>query len=62
MKLRNLFTILLLTVFCQESFAQSNLLNAKSPEEIGVKTEEQEKYDNNKPLEYGYLADRDVLV
>ena len=61
MNLRNLLTILLLVVFSQGVFAQANLLNAKSPEEIGVKTEEQEMYDNNKPLEYGYLADRDVL-
>ncbi|MFL9843813.1 type IX secretion system ring subunit PorN/GldN [Flavobacterium rhizosphaerae] len=43
------------------AFAQSNLLNAKTPEEIGVKTAEQEALDHDKPLPYGYVGDRDVL-
>ena len=43
------------------SMAQANLLNAKSPEEIGVKTEEQKALDDDKPLEYGYVDDRDVM-
>ncbi|SDB52756.1 protein involved in gliding motility GldN [Flavobacteriaceae bacterium MAR_2010_188] len=42
-------------------FAQSNLLNAKEPEEIGVKTAAQLALDNDKPLEYGYVDDRDIL-
>ncbi|TYA74898.1 type IX secretion system ring subunit PorN/GldN [Seonamhaeicola marinus] len=42
-------------------FAQANILNAKSPDEIGVRTEEQKAVDNDKPLEYGYVDDRDVL-
>ena len=41
--------------------AQANLLNAKKPEEIGVKTEAQLALDNDKPLEYGYVDDRDIL-
>jgi len=41
--------------------AQANLLNAKIPEEIGVKTAEQLAADNDKPLEYGYIDDRDIL-
>ena len=41
--------------------AQINILNAKTPEEIGVKTEEQLIYDNDQPLAYGYVDDRDVL-
>ena len=40
---------------------QSNLLNAKTPQQIGVKTKEQLKYDNTKPLDYGYIDDRDVM-
>ncbi len=40
---------------------QSNLLNAKTPQQIGVKSKEQLKYDNTKPLEYGYIDDRDVM-
>jgi len=55
-----LLTNILLTL-TQGVFAQYNLLNAKSPDEIGVKTEAQEKYDNAKPLEYGFIDDKDVL-
>ena len=42
-------------------FAQANILNAKIPEEIGMKTEEQLLLDNDEPLEYGYVDDRDLL-
>jgi gliding motility associated protien GldN len=42
-------------------FAQANILNAKIPEEIGMKTEAQLALDNDKPLEYGYVGDRDIL-
>ena len=42
-------------------FAQANILNAKSPQEIGVKTDAQIALDNDKPLEYGYVDDRDIL-
>jgi len=45
----------------QITFAQSNLLNAKKPSDIGKKTAEQKAVDNDKPLEYGYIDDRDVL-
>lgn len=41
--------------------AQSNVLNAKKPEDIGVKTEAQLKKDNDGPLPYGYVDDRDIL-
>ncbi len=41
--------------------AQVNILNAKTPEEIGKKTEAQIAYDNDKPLPYGYTDERDVL-
>ncbi len=44
------------------SFAQSNLLNAKTPDEIGIKTAAQLESDNDKPLVYGYVHDRDVLM
>jgi len=42
-------------------FAQANILNAKIPEEIGMKTEAQLLLDNDKPLEYGYVDDRDIM-
>lgn len=41
--------------------AQLNILNAKTPEEIGKKTEAQIAYDNDEPLPYGYTDERDVL-
>ncbi len=41
--------------------AQANILNAKKPEEIGKKTEQQIAADNDSPLEYGYVDDRDIL-
>ena len=44
------------------TFAQSNLLNAKTPDQIGQKTEAELVADNDKPLPYGYVMDRDVLM
>ena len=41
--------------------AQVNILNAKTPEDIGKKTEAQIAYDNDTPLPYGYTDKRDVL-
>ncbi|MCB0459221.1 MAG: gliding motility protein GldN [Flavobacteriaceae bacterium] len=41
--------------------AQANLLNARIPEEIGMKTVEQMAADNDGPLPYGYIDDRDIL-
>ncbi len=41
--------------------AQANILNAKKPEEIGKKTSQQIAADNDTPLEYGYVDDRDIL-
>ncbi|MGN7811939.1 gliding motility protein GldN [Flavobacterium sp. 22076] len=42
--------------------AQSNLLNAKTADQIGHKTAAQQISDNDKPLAYGYVDDRDVLM
>lgn len=55
------FSILVTLITVSSTFAQFNLLNAKSPDEIGLKTEEQISLDNDKPLEYGYVGDRDIL-
>jgi len=61
MKLKS-FIIAVLAVFTMSnSFGQANILNARSPEEIGVKTDAQILMDNDKPLEYGYVDDRDIL-
>jgi gliding motility associated protien GldN len=61
MKLKR-FLLTAVTVFTAYGMcAQANILNAKSPEEIGVRTEAQKAVDNDKPLEYGYVDDRDIL-
>ena len=62
MKVRSLLFVLLAVAGSYTSFAQSNLLNAKTPLEIGKKTEAQLISDNDKPLPYGYVHDRDVLM
>ncbi len=61
MNLRNCLLVLLLAGTTVAS-AQSNLLNAKTPDEIGKKTPAQLISDNDKPLAYGYVHDRDVLM
>lgn len=44
------------------SSAQVNILNAQTPDEIGVKTTGQLEADNSdKPLPYGYVNERDIL-
>lgn len=41
--------------------AQIGLLNAKKPEDIGKKNEQQLLSDNDGPIPYGYVDDRDVM-
>lgn len=48
-------------LFMTNGYSQSNLLNAKTPSEIGQKTADQLANDGDKPLDYGYVDDRDVL-
>ena len=61
MKIKSFLYIGLSMFAINTMFAQANILNAKIPEEIGMKTEEQLLLDNDKPLEYGYVGDRDIL-
>lgn len=61
MKLKNIILTVFSVTIATAGFAQANILNAKKPEEIGVKTEAQLALDNDKPLEYGYVDDRDIL-
>lgn len=62
MNVRNFLIVIITLTTSVASFAQSNLLNAKIPEEIGLKTAAQLISDNDKPLAYGYVHDRDVLM
>jgi gliding motility associated protien GldN len=62
MKVKTFLIVIIAVTFSVASFAQSNLLNAKIPEEIGLKTAAQLIADNDKPLAYGYVHDRDILM
>jgi gliding motility associated protien GldN len=62
MKMKNLLMAIAFVAGSSASFSQSNLLNAKTPDEIGKKTAAQLISDNDKPLPYGYVHDRDVLL
>jgi gliding motility associated protien GldN len=57
------FLIVVISIFGSvASYAQPNLLNAKIPEEIGLKSAAQLISDNDRALDYGYVDDRDVLM
>lgn len=62
MNVRNFLIVLISIGSSVATFAQSNLLNARTPDEIGLKTAAQLISDNDKPLEYGYVHDRDILM
>jgi len=62
MKLKNFLLVVFSVAGTYVASAQSNLLNAKTPDEIGKKTAAQLESDNDKPLPYGYVHDRDVLM
>lgn len=62
MNMRNFLIIAISLIGGVASYAQSNILNARIPEEIGLKTKAQQISDNDKPLAYGYVHDRDVLM
>lgn len=62
MKYKDFLIVVVFAFGSLSSFAQSNLLNAKVPSEIGKKTAAQLISDNDKPLAYGYVHDRDVLM
>ncbi|MGK0233861.1 MAG: hypothetical protein ACI9EK_000370, partial [Psychroserpens sp.] len=61
MNVRNVFLSVFVLLIGFSATAQINILNAKTPDEIGVKTEDQIAYDNDQPLPYGFVDDRDVL-
>lgn len=61
MDLKSFLLTLLITLVTASGFAQTNLLNARTPDEINMRTEAQIAYDNDNPLPYGYIDPRDVL-
>lgn len=61
MKNKKIIGLLFASLCYITAVAQSNILNAQKPSDIGKKTVQQKAYDNDKPLEYGYIDDRDIL-
>ncbi|MCB0469564.1 MAG: gliding motility protein GldN, partial [Flavobacteriaceae bacterium] len=61
MNMRSLILTVASVFVTSAMFSQANILNAKAPDEIGVRTEEQIALDNDHPLEYGYVDDRDIM-
>ncbi|AWK04492.1 gliding motility protein GldN [Flavobacterium crocinum] len=62
MKVRNFLIAIVAVAGILNVHAQSNLLNAKTADQIGIKTPAQMISDNDKPLAYGYVNDRDILM
>jgi gliding motility associated protien GldN len=62
MNMRNFLIVIFCICGSVAANAQTNLLNARIPEEIGLKSDAQLISDNDIPLEYGYVNDRDVLM
>ena len=59
--IRNSVLIFLAVLSTNGVLGQSNILNAKSVDQIGVKSKQQLAADNDRPIPYGYLDDRDIL-
>lgn len=61
MEFRKFLLIAFGLLYFASSWSQANVLNADDPDQIGKKTQEQINNDNDHPLEYGYVDERDVL-
>ncbi len=61
MNWKNVLLIAVVTITPLFMMAQANILNAKVPEDIGKKSRTQIDMDDDGPLDYGYVDDRDIL-
>ena len=62
MKLKSIILgALIIVLGISSANAQLNILNSATPEDIGVKSLDQLAYDNDEPLPYGYIDERDLL-
>jgi gliding motility associated protien GldN len=59
--MKRIVILCLVLLASKSTLAQANLLNALFPEEVGVKTAAQIAADNDHPLPYEYIDDRDIL-
>ncbi len=62
MQVRSFLVIIVFIATGLMCYAQPNLLNAKTAAQIGLKSPGREISDNDKPLAYGYVDDRDILM
>jgi len=61
MNWKNVLIVGAVTLLPASIMAQANILNAKKPQEVGLRTDAQKEVDNDAPLAYGYVDDRDIL-
>ena len=62
MKLKSIILgALIIVLSISSANAQLNILNSATPEDIGLKTLDQLAYDNDVPLPYGFIDERDIL-
>ena len=59
--LKNCLIVFFAFIISGSIHAQANLLNSKAVNQIGKKNEQQLAADNDAPIPYGYVDDRDVL-
>jgi gliding motility associated protien GldN len=58
---RNCILVFLFCLSANFVNAQANVLNAKSADEIGKRSTERLEADNDGPIPYGYVDDRDIM-
>ncbi len=58
---KHFYTVVIALLASGYMGAQANLLNATQVDQIGKKTAEKIAADNDAPLAYGYIDDRDIL-
>ena len=61
--MKNKFFLLLISITfsSQVLFSQANLLNARVPQDVGQLNEKQIASNDEEPLAYGFVDDRDIL-
>ena len=58
---KHFYTVVISLLATSYVCAQANILNATNVEEIGKQTDARIAADNDKPLAYGYIDERDIL-
>ncbi|WP_438989141.1 gliding motility protein GldN [Polaribacter sp.] len=58
---KNCVIVFFAFIISGSTYAQANLLNAKTVDQIGKKSNQQITADSDGPIPYGYIDDRDVL-